>query len=92
MGGTRKSTTNSPANLLLLCGTGTTGCHGWIETNRTIGYATGIILYDKDNPTEHPYMDTQGQWWQLHEDGTKTRHINPSNMTPHDNPEGKPHQ
>lgn len=25
---------NLPANLLLLCGSGTTGCHGWIEAHR----------------------------------------------------------
>lgn len=32
MGGTSRTETNDLANLLLLCGTGTTGCHGWVET------------------------------------------------------------
>lgn len=32
MGGTALAETNNLANLLLLCGTGVTGCHGWVET------------------------------------------------------------
>ncbi len=31
MGGTALAETNDLANLLLLCGTGTSGCHGWVE-------------------------------------------------------------
>lgn len=34
MGGSRISWVNEAANLLVLCGTGTTGCHGWVEKNR----------------------------------------------------------
>jgi hypothetical protein len=30
MGGSKDPTTNQPSNLLLLCGTGTTSCHGRI--------------------------------------------------------------
>ncbi|MCM0619809.1 HNH endonuclease [Nocardioides bruguierae] len=40
MGGTTDPTANTPANLLLLCGSGTTGCHGWVEANR--GEATRL--------------------------------------------------
>lgn len=31
MGGSRWPGINAPANLLTLCGSGTTGCHGWVE-------------------------------------------------------------
>jgi hypothetical protein len=31
MGGTRAAWINQPANLITLCGSGTTGCHGWVE-------------------------------------------------------------
>lgn len=31
MGGTSLDETHNLANLLLLCGTGVTGCHGWVE-------------------------------------------------------------
>lgn len=31
-GGTALAEANGLANFLVLCGTGTTGCHGWVET------------------------------------------------------------
>lgn len=86
MGGTRKPDSNSPANLLVLCGTGTTGCHGWIESHRLEGYENGIILYDRDNPTEHPYQDNNQNWWTLHTDGTKAPGTNPSSITTNTHP------
>ena len=33
MGGSRVPETNDPANLLTLCGSGTTMCHGWVESH-----------------------------------------------------------
>lgn len=33
MGGTALAETNDLANVLLLCGTGTSGCHGWVEND-----------------------------------------------------------
>jgi hypothetical protein len=42
MGGSSSRLLGSPANLLLLCGSGVDGCHGWVEQNReqatTLGY------------------------------------------------------
>lgn len=71
MGGTRRADTNSPANLLLLCGSGTTGCHGWVESHRRDSLDAGVILYDRDNPTEHPFKDRLDRWWTLTDEGTK---------------------
>lgn len=71
MGGTRRTDANASHNLLLLCGSGTTGCHGWVESHRVSGYADGVILYDRDDPAEHPYKDRFGQWWILTPSGTK---------------------
>lgn len=71
MGGTKRTDVNSPANLMLLCGSGTTGCHGWIESHRTEAIDNGIILYDRDDPTEHPFRDMGGRWWQLTDEGNK---------------------
>lgn len=34
MGGTKALWVNLPANLVLLCGTGVTGCHSWVESHR----------------------------------------------------------
>lgn len=47
---------HSPANLLLLCGSGTEGCHGWVEVNRTVGYADGLLLHRNDDPTKVPVV------------------------------------
>lgn len=73
MGGTKRIDANQPQNLLVLCGSGTTGCHGWIESHRTTGYADGILLYDLDDPAESPYRDAAGNWWLLSVEGDRTR-------------------
>lgn len=44
MGGSRDPVTNSVVNLLRLCGSGTTGCHGHIERNRTWAYENGLLV------------------------------------------------
>lgn len=43
-GGSKLAFVNAPANLVLLCGSGTTGCHGWVESNRQIGYLDGLLV------------------------------------------------
>lgn len=45
---------NDLANLLLLCGTGTTGCHGMIESHRTIAYEHGWLVRSGYSPGEIP--------------------------------------
>ena len=54
MGGTRRPGTNSPANLLLLCGTGTSGCHGRVETYRQAARQLGWLLQQDDDPSTVP--------------------------------------
>jgi hypothetical protein len=43
-GGTSDPTANSPANLLLLCGDGTTGCHGHITTHPHAARMSGLSV------------------------------------------------
>lgn len=79
MGGSTRLELNTPANLILVCGSGTTGCHGRIESNREQAYTDGLLLHDGQNPAEVPVMladpYSQTQWprvvW-LTEDGTYT--------------------
>jgi len=54
MGGSKNPILNSPANLLLLCGSGTEGCHGWVESNRTESYAAGLLLRRWQDPLQEP--------------------------------------
>lgn len=52
MGGTSDTGANQPSNLLLTCGTGTTGCHGFIEAHRTSAEEEGWLVRHGRNPAE----------------------------------------
>lgn len=54
MGGSRDPRLNMPPNLILLCGSGTTGCHGEVESHRADARAAGYLLWRSQNPTEVP--------------------------------------
>lgn len=54
MGGTTNERTNLPSNLLFVCGTGTTGCHGWIESHREEAHRRGLILRQSEDPRTAP--------------------------------------
>lgn len=56
MGGTTDPATNSVVNLLLLCGTGTTGCHGWVESHRAEAIAHGYLVAQSDAPGYIPVL------------------------------------
>jgi len=45
MGGTSDPMINDISNLMLVCGSGTTGCHGALESNRSQAYQDGYLLY-----------------------------------------------
>lgn len=73
MGGSRNPAISGAANFLALCGTGTTGCHGWVESNRTTAYLRGLLLRTGSDPTATPYVDDRGHWWLLLDDATRHR-------------------
>ena len=56
MGGSRRPELNAPSNLLVICGSGTTGCHGRIESHRERAYEDGLILRADQNPLHVPAM------------------------------------
>lgn len=71
MGGTKRPESNSPANLLTLCGSGVTGCHGFVESNRELAYDWGYLVHRIDNPADVPVLTRNG--WVLFDDaGGKT--------------------
>lgn len=73
-GGSRKADTNSPQNLIVLCGTGTTGCHGWAESNRTEAFDAGWLVHAWENPAEVPVALSGIGVVYLHPDGS-TAHV-----------------
>lgn len=73
MGGDRKPETHSPANLVLLDGSGTTYCHGRVERFRSDAMARGFLLskLGRDQPSEFAiehavhgfvYLVDDGSW------------------------------
>lgn len=60
MGGSRDPRTNRVPNFLVLCGSGTTGCHGWVEQNRARAYDTGFLVRRGHDPEHTPIVGYQG--------------------------------
>jgi len=42
------------ANLITLCGSGTTGCHGWVHNHPQEAQKAGYIVRSTQNPTDIP--------------------------------------
>lgn len=53
-GGDPRPETNRTGNLVTLHGSGTTGCHGVVESLRTESYALGWLLHAEDIPDRCP--------------------------------------
>ena len=43
---------NTPPNLIPVCGSGTTGCHGYVHANPAISYEKGWLVHSWDDPAE----------------------------------------
>lgn len=74
-GGSSDPAINRPSNLLLVCGTGTTGCHGALTDNaqRLVALDAGwiVLINTSDDPIDVPvhhavhglvYLDDEGGW------------------------------
>lgn len=76
-GGTKRTAAAavaSPANALTLCGSGTTGCHGWVEHNRARAIESGLLIsLHGVGPDFYPesvrVQRNDGSWWILTRDG-----------------------
>jgi hypothetical protein len=44
------------SNLLLLCGSGTIGCHGWITEHPALGYTNGWSVMSTGRPEDIPVL------------------------------------
>ena len=47
---------NDPENLILLCGTGTLGCHGWVHRNIVEAQASGWLVKGAEDPARVSVM------------------------------------
>lgn len=69
MGGSRKVHVNAAANLMLLCGSGTTGCHGWVESHRREAVTWGLLVPRPGLPAVTPLFYRKTEWVLLDDDG-----------------------
>ena len=72
MGGTSSKDANNPPRLLLVCGTGTTGCHGFIESHRTSAEQEGWLVRHGLDPADVPVTVYAGPYASAH---TFTRRV-----------------
>lgn len=61
MGGSRRAATDAPANLVLVCGTGTTECHGYIESHPAEAAARGFRVSSSADPARVELIDAAGR-------------------------------
>lgn len=59
----------SLSSLLMLCGSGTTGCHGWITVNPLLAREFGWAIRSTDDPLAHRVL-YRGRWATLGDDGS----------------------
>ena len=76
---------HQPANLLLLCGSGTTGCHGWVHAHPAPAYRLGYLVHAWDDPTTIPVHYHTGGWQLLDQDGGR-RPCQPPDTPPQPTP------
>ncbi len=62
MGGTRWPGINLPSNALILCGSGTTGCHGDIESYRATAARAGYLVLSRTDPAEVAVLLHKERW------------------------------
>lgn len=61
MGGSKADDTNRPTNLAVMCGTGTTGCHGRAEHDVVWARSMGYHVDSWDDPAAVPiWVETLG--------------------------------
>jgi len=73
MGGSRNELLHQPANLILLCGSGTSGCHGWVESNRDKARVQGYLIQKVESAEQIPFRDNSGIWWNIYNSGEKVQ-------------------
>jgi hypothetical protein len=59
-GGTSDPAASTAANCLIVCGSGTTGCHGVVERMRTAAYVAGWLVHSGQDPAGVPVLLDHG--------------------------------
>lgn len=68
-GGTKDPAINAIENLIVLCGDGVRGCHGWVESNRVESRRLGYSVPQWQDPAVVPVAHRTWVWAWPHPDG-----------------------
>jgi hypothetical protein len=79
-GGTCRPDANAPQALILLCGSATTLCHGWVESHRAAAEPYGWAIKSTDDPLTVPVRHSLHGWVLLDNAGTTTRVDPPTDL------------
>jgi hypothetical protein len=82
MGGSKNLNLHQTANLIALCGTGISGCHGWVESNRAKARELGYLIQKVESAEEIPFQDLNKTWWLIDNNGQKVQFDRNKNL-PH---------
>ncbi|MEU1550276.1 HNH endonuclease [Nocardia sp. NPDC005745] len=52
----------TPSNVIALCGSGTTGCHGWVEHNPAAAHESGLWLFNGEHDTQRQRVWLRSPW------------------------------
>ena len=58
-----------PCNIVELCGSGTTGCHGWVHAHPEEAREYGWLLRSTENPKKTPMLHALYGWVLLDDQG-----------------------
>jgi len=56
MGGSKDMSLNEASNLMMICGSGTSGCHGYVESNREVSYENGWLVHSFEESASKPVL------------------------------------
>lgn len=73
MGGANRADAGRLSNIVTVCGSGTTGCHGWIESNRNEARLDGWLVPTWQDPADVPVVNLGREALWLRDDGAITR-------------------
>jgi hypothetical protein len=73
MGGSKNPMLHQMANLILLCGSGVSGCHGWVESYRDQARNDGFLLQRVNSAEEIPFIDNEKNAWLIDNEGGKKK-------------------
>lgn len=60
-------------NMIVLCGSGVTGCHGWVHAHPRESYESGWLVRSWQSPLEEPVTYVGGGQFYLSSRGTRIK-------------------